>query len=486
MKKALIAGGVFAVLLLLALALWRGGTENPVQDPGPAAAAPAAEAAPQATDGIASSRTDSGSADPGAAVAASAHQGFIYGRVHTADGNSYEGRLRWGGGEEAFWGDYFNGTKAGNRWADEAPPEALTERRPLELFGVEIAQRERQIDLGRPFMSRFGDIRKIEAEGRDLRVTLKSGTVFHLDRYQADDFADGVRVWDARDDEGGPVDLAERQIRSIELLPTARLGATPDRLHGTVRTAEGDFTGFVQWNREEGAGSDTMDGWSGGEEVSLRFDDVRSIERHAGGSGDSAEDSADGSRVTLVDGSRLVLSGSPEAGEGNRGLYVEDPRYGRVLVSWEAFRRVEFSPGGSGPAYGDFPPGSPLKGTVTTRDGRRLSGRLVYDLDESETTETLDAPSGGVDYTIHFGLVASVARPEAEAGDGRVTVTLHGGGELALEPGGDLGPGNAGLLVFTEGRQRRHEGRPAYVPWSEVRRINLDRPPAMYPPLGEG
>ena len=96
------------------------------------------------------------------------------------------------------------------------PPERLKERRPIEIFGVEIAHRERQIDLGRPFMARFGDIARIEPNGRDLRVTLKSGTVFHLDRFSADDFADGVRVWDGR---RGVVDLDERRIRTIELLP---------------------------------------------------------------------------------------------------------------------------------------------------------------------------------------------------------------------------------------------------------------------------
>ena len=45
---------------------------------------------------------------------------------------------------------------------------------------------------------------------------------------------------------------------------------------------------------------------------------------------------------------------------------------------------------------------------MTTRGARRLTGRLVYELDESETTETLDAPSQGVDYTIPFGLIASI------------------------------------------------------------------------------
>jgi hypothetical protein len=41
-------------------------------------------------------------------------------------------------------------------------------------------------------------------------------------------------------------------------------------------------------------------------------------------------------------------------------------------------------------------------------------GRLVHDLDESETTETLDALSLGVDYTGPFGLIASIVLPSLE------------------------------------------------------------------------
>ena len=148
-----------------------------------------------------------------------------------------------------------------------------------------------------------------------------------------------------------------------------------------------------------------------------------------------------------------------------------------MLISWDAFERVDFSPGGSGPAYGDFPTGRPLTGDVTTRDGRRLAGRLVYDLDESETTETLDAPSQGVDYTILFGLIASIVLPAPEErGAERAKVTLHSGEVLQLELAGDLGEGNAGMLIFVDGRKQ-----PEYVRWTEIKQIHFDRPPAMYP-----
>ncbi len=400
-------------------------------------------------------------------AAGEVHPGFLFGRVTTLGGARYEGRLRWGGGQEAFWGDYFNGRKDANPWVAHVPPERMPrERRGFSVFGIEFGGRKNEAAFVRLFMVRFGDISRIEARGGDVRVTLKSGAVFDLDRLEASDFDDGVRVWDTR---RGVVDLDSSRIRAIELLPAGPSSAVPSRLHGTVRTRHGEFTGFVQWDREECVGTDELNGRSDTGEERLRFDTIRSIARR----------SSDGSLVTLLDGREVALSGSSEAGDGNRGTYVDDPRYGRVLVSWDAFERVDFSPGGSGPGYGDFPPGGPLAGSVTTRDGRRLAGRLVYDLDESEITETLDAPSKGVDYTIPFGLVASIVPAGGEEGGGpRARVTLHGCEGLKLERKDDLGERNAGMLVFVEGQER-----PEFVPWADVERVELERPQAFYPPL---
>ncbi|RMF75922.1 MAG: hypothetical protein D6738_02615 [Acidobacteria bacterium] len=390
-------------------------------------------------------------------------QGFLYGRITRTDGTVVEGRLRFGGSEEAFWNDWFNGTKAGNPWAARVPREQLEERRMIRLFGIEFPFGTRRRDLDRPFMSRFGDIARIEAGARTIRVTRRSGTVIALDRFGADDLADGVRVWIPGQD---TVDIGEWSIRSIEFEPTRQLDAAPQRLRGTVRTHAGTFSGFVQWNRSQRVGSDELRGrTAAGGQRTIRFDAIHSIERV----GDDA------SRVTLHDGSEIVLAGARDVGEGHRGVSVDDERYGRVLVSWDTFERIDFAPAAdSGPGYDDFPPGRPLAGSVTTRDGRRLAGRLVFDLDESETTDTLDAPSGGVQFTIPFALVASIVLPEDdEDASTFVRVMLHSGEALGLERRGDLGEANAGLLVFPgEGQE------PTYVPWQELARLDLDRPPA--------
>lgn len=445
MKTALIIAGVVAGLVLL---WWLMGTRRDQRDTLPAA---------RATSEVVAAPVALG-------TEIDAHPGFLYGRVETIDGASFEGRLRWGRVEEAFWGDLFNGVKAENPWAAEVPPEQRpTEHHAFEIFGLELFRRESPLDLGRPFLARFGDLARIEAHGRKVRVTLKSGSVFDLDRMEASDFDDGLRVWEAS---GSVVDLDSLRIRSVELLPTAWVGPAPSRLHGTVRTAHGDFSGFVQWNREDCVGTDELVGLAAdGSEQRLAFGGVRAILRQGSGS-----------LVTLVDGRELELSGTSEVESGNRGVYVEDSRYGRVLISWEVFDRLDLEAdlgaASSGPGYDAFPPGSPLVGSVTTRSGRRLTGRLVYDLDESESTETLDAPADGIDYTIPFALVASMELPPGAAeASRRVRVRLLDGEELLLERSGDLGERNAGMLVFVEGAER-----PEYLAWPDIERVALDHP----------
>jgi hypothetical protein len=432
----LIGGAAVAALVLLSLA--RTGGEA-VRDVATAAVTSRAESIP----------------------GSESQEGLLYGRVITDDHGVYEGRLRFGGDEEALWSNQFNGFKPDNVWESYAPSDRLPrEQHAFTVFGKQLFSWSNRLGLSRPFMARMGDIARIEPRGNDLWVTLKSGTRFHLDRFGADDLADGLRVWDAG---RGVVDIGEWQIRSIEFLDASEGVAGPAPLYGTVRTRHGAFTGLIQWDREACLVTDLLEGQSADGASSVRFDEIRSIARHSDIS----------SLVTLLDGSEVVLSGTRQVGEGNRGVYVDDARYGRVLVSWDALESVEFSTGATAPGYGAFAPGRPLTGTVITRSGQRLTGRLVYDLDESETTETLDAPSRGVDYTLPFDRIASIVLPDLETvSAGRASLTLRSGEVLQLDLAGDLGGFNAGMLVFVDGSQQ-----PEYVPWDQLRQIDFDPRP---------
>ena len=317
--------------------------------------------------------------------------------------------------------------------------------------------------------------------GGDVRVTLKSGTVFDLDRFEASDFDDGVRVWDAR---GGVVDLDSLQIRSHRAPPRPRvtgIPAAPHRLHGTVRTRQGDFTGFLQWDREECLGSDELDGRDAGGKRSLRFDTLRSIARR---SADELPGDAPRRPRDRALGQQRGRRGPPRDLRRRPAL-----RPGARLLGGLRTRRLQppGSPRDRAPPTATSRRGTRSPGSVTTRDGRRLAGRLVFDLDESETTETLDAPSQGVDYTLPFGRIASIAAlgsPErssarslppsdsAERAAASVAVTLQSGEELRARARrrsrvGECRP--AGL------RRRRRAPR---VRALERRRAGRLRPPA--------
>lgn len=367
---------------------------------------------------------------PDAPPVSGSHAGLIHARVTTVDGRAYRGRLRWGGSEEALWSHRFNGKRKENRWAEHVPAEDLVERDGIELLGFRFG--ERTIELDRPFVARFGDIRRIDVEAFDLTVTLRSGHVVELDRLSADDVADGLRLWD---DEHGVVDLGELQLRTIEFGRGAGQSSELQPLYGLVHSTEGRFDGLVQWNRRACLASDELE--AGG----VRFDAIRAIDRD---------------RVTLSDGSEVAL---PES--QRRGVHVDVRRFGRVTIPWHAFERIEFRAPLDVPTYSEFEAGESLHGRVRTLSGAEHRGRLVFDLDESESTDTLDAPLDGLDISIPFANIASILTPS--------TVVLRSGERLEFRQGGDLAESNGGMLIFVAG-----EDRPRYVRWSEVERILFD------------
>lgn len=389
-----------------------------------------------------------------AAQAAPATDGFLYGTILTRSGNEYEGRLRWGS-EESFWGDLFNSSKAELPWQEEIPEAHRGRRNTIEIFGLEIGWRDED-DRGRQLIARFGDIDRIEVTGRDDAVlVMKSGRRVEVDGGSNDLGRNAeITVWDAS---LGAVEIEWRNVESIQFAAApADLEVDAHRLYGTVHTEAGEFRGWIQWDQDECLSTDELDGDTPDGDVDVPMGNLRTIERRSRRS----------SRVVLQDGRELVLDGTNDVNSENRGIFVEDERFGRVLVSWDAFERVEFSePPGSGPSYGSFPAGGPLHGTVTTRDDREHTGRLVYDADEEETWELLNGDQDGVEYYIPLALVRSVT----PRGLDRSRVELTTGETLDLENSADIGEGNAGVLVL------RDDERPTYIPWDEVERVGFER-----------
>ena len=311
-----------------------------------------------------------------AGPAAADNQGFIYGRITTESGSTYEGRMRWGK-EEAFWDHHFDSTKEERPYVDKAPERRG--REPIKIFGITIGMRWDDVSDGRSLIARFGDVRKIEVLGGDEAVLhMKNGSEVEIDG-GSNDLGGKIHIWDG---EIGEIDVRWSKIEEIEFLPTpVDLEVAEHRLYGTVESRAGDFTGFIQWDKDECLSSDKLDGESEDGEMAIEMGKIRVIERHTRNS----------SRVVLRSGRELILDDTNDVDSGNRGIFVEDPRYGRVLVDWDAFERLELrEPDSSGPRYADFSPPRPLSGKVTSEDGAVHTGRIVYDLDEIETWEILE------------------------------------------------------------------------------------------------
>lgn len=377
-------------------------------------------------------------------------KGYLYGTVRTKSGTTYEGRLRWGN-EEAFWTDHFNATKDERPLVRDIPREHRDSSEQLKVFGVPVGIRWSDVD--RQLIVRFGDLRSIVPSGSgDGTLVTKDGEEVPF-RDGSNDVGARITVWDAA---VGEIRVPWEKIRRVDFKPApADLPGVPARISATVKTEAGTFRGALQWDKEECLATDVLDGESEDGKLKVEMGRIRAVEREG----------RRASRVFLSDGREVVLRGTNDVNDDNRGIFVDDARFGRVLVPWSAFVRADFEDAGSGPGYDEFPPLGPLQGTVKTRDGKSLKGRIVYDVDESRGWETLDGDEDGISYSIPFAQIASVV----PSGSRRTRVTLRGAKEeLVLGESGDVTDRNAGVFVLAGGAK-------TYVPWDEVARIDFER-----------
>jgi hypothetical protein len=388
-----------------------------------------------------------------AAIASDDHQGFLYGRVLTESGSEYTGFLRWGS-QESFWDDLFHSGKEDLPYLDELDDDEIRALRRSRRRGFSLFRDwGDSYDVSRMFIARFGDIERIEPMGEgEADVVMKNGSEYEVSGV-ADDVTSKIHVNDAS---MGKIELHWDRLESIEFMPVPK-NADPGvwRLHGKVVTDEGDFEGFIQWDKQECINTDKLDGDTDDGDVSIEMGRIQSIESNGRRS----------STITLRDGRSFKLSGSNDVNNENRGIMVEDPRYGRVTVHWKAFDSVTFSePGKSGEGYNDYPARGPLKGTVTDDRGNTYKGRIVIDLDEAEGWEILNGDVGHIEFDIPIYRIA-VLEP---IGRDETRVTLTNGEKLVLEDGQDVSDDNAGVLVIENGRDT------VYIKWDDVEKIEFD------------
>ncbi len=188
----------------------------------------------------------------------------------------------------------------------------------------------------------FGQVQRLERVADDLRVRLRSGEEILLRR--GGDVGSDLDLSDPR---MGSVVIPWSEFASFEFgdagahAPTASEvawdGGAP--LRGTVRNEAGEsHTGIILWDMQESSSWELLDGEHRGLELRVEFTEIARIEKL---SPESAE-------VTLRDGRRLVIEGSNDVDDSNRGILVTPDQGDPVWMDWAGFRSVDFQLPGEG------------------------------------------------------------------------------------------------------------------------------------------
>ncbi len=383
---------------------------------------------------------------------------FIYGKVTTVDGQTYSGQIRWGK-EEAFWFDHFNSSKPTNEYLNYLTEEELDQleenNRPGKgwFSGGNLWGRNNYYsDNTHVFACQFGDIQQIKPlRGDKLRVTTWNGIEWQLDG-GSNDVGSSINIYET---EIGKVKVSWEEVELVEFYNESKSkeSAYGLPLYGTVETTNGDYTGYLQWDHDERLTEDELDGETNYGDFSIKFGNIETITRRRSGC-----------NVILKSGRELYMTGSNDVDDGNRGVIINIPEIGRVDVPWDEFIKMTLTAEAPYTQVSFKANSEPIIGSISTEDGQKISGSIVFDLDESAKCEFLNGKSGRIEYFIPF---RNVERIEPR-NDNNALVKLRNGEVILLSDKVDVNYKNDGVLVFVE------SDSPTYIPWSNISIVTLN------------
>jgi hypothetical protein len=373
--------------------------------------------------------------------------GNIYGTIHLESGRSYTGPIRWDL-NEVYWDDVLDAEKREKVW-DESGFSGI------RIFGLSLGD-EHGTWTHNPFKIQFGHLTAIERKGESrTRLELKGGLRVEV-LASGTDLGESMRGLVVTNGSRGDVEISWDDIDLVEFAEDPGKGLDGNRLYGRVETSAGSFTGFVTWDRDEALATDTLDGESGDEAHRIAFSDIQEIERS----------SSRAARVTLVDGTRLRLSGTNDVNDDNRGIDVWVPGLGAVKVSWDEFDRVVFEPPPPSHSYADFDGGKRLHGTLSDDQGESFTGYITWDLDEQYTWEFLDGQYEDLEFEIPFVWIESIHR-ESRSETG---VRLKSGESYVLTGSNDVDSDNKGIVVELP------DGDEMELDWQDFESLEFNEP----------
>lgn len=387
--------------------------------------------------------------------------GRIYGRITTVEGDVFEGLIRWDK-NEGSWVDVLDGNKELPRkhFRKSSRKRYSNRESSIEIFGIKIGGTKRSVFWSNTAQSgvRFGHLKALEVIGDDeVLLVFKSGEEVELEGGSGDIGTDNREII-IEDEDEGEVELVWDDIEMIRFMPAHSRAESNfgERLYGTLTTRRaGEFTGFVCWDMDELFTTDILDGDHKGRSRKIKFGKIVSIERY----------SSNGAVVTLVNGDELLLRGTNDVDDSNRGIIISDPGFGQLVVDWDEFERLEFTDAPGPVRYDDFDGGRRLTGAVHTEDGDSYSGTIRWDNDEEYTWEILDGNYRDIEFDIEFGLIKEIAKKSYRSS----VVTVWDGRSFRLRGSNDVDEDNKGIFVTLA------DGDEVEIDWEDFSRVEFDR-----------
>lgn len=390
-------------------------------------------------------------------------RGLIYGTVSTIDGETFTGQIRWGG-EETFWVDEFNSTKLENpynRFLDDEKMRILKDEKgdndEWEFMGLWKEKNWGSYHFqNHQFVCRFGDIKSLQPTGRsEVTIVFKDDSKMNVSG-GSNDIGAKITVLDA---EMGEVKLRWDRVNMVEFKETpAKLEKKiGEPVFGKIKSARGEFKGYIQWDHEECLSVDMIDGNNNNGRISVEMGNIKKIEKYGRGS-----------RLTMKSGRQIDLFGTNDVDGSNRGVVARTAEFGKVLVEWRDFEYVEFMEPGSGDkmmAYSDFTKPKRIQGSVKTADDKNVSGIIVFDVDETYDYEILEGHDYEVKYSMPFRDIKSIFPKNYNYS----TVKMKSGESVLLGDTQDVSDRNDGLMIF----KSESDEDPILIPWKSIKEINF-------------
>lgn len=395
---------------------------------------------------------------------------YIHGTVKLKSGDSYTGILRWDDDEETFWSDHFNGEKSEIPQYKSLPDDVKEQIEDAQVgpkldllsFKVTLSSIFAE-DIENPdFIVPFAAIAKLttatdENGSRGLKIKLHNGDEF--ESYEGSNDLNAVVYVKKADLTTNEFNM--KQIESITFSQAAEsLMGFDQGIYAIIDSNLGKFKGRIHWDRDERFLKEAIDGSDvlrpNSEELSIPLSDIKSIEKKE-----------KGSLLSMHNGKKLHLTGTNDVDPDNRGVYIDTPEKGRILLPWEQFNKmtIQETPQNNWQVFHDNirKPGK-LNGHLLLKDGTEISASdIVFNLAQTSSAEMIKCTVKGMDIYMPLFLIKSI-EPKSNH---HALVTLKSGEQIEMFDSSSFTEENLGLLFTVNSKNQ-------YIQWKKIQKIDFN------------